>query len=51
MDDLRKRVSQLNPGTNLLEKTLGGVPSGRPKSVGYNYKALNQHQQSEVPSC
>ncbi|WJX25000.1 hypothetical protein P8452_14078 [Trifolium repens] len=46
MDDLRKRVSQLNPGTDLLEEIIGGVPSGRPKSVGYNYDVLNQHQQN-----
>ncbi|WJX73239.1 hypothetical protein P8452_57047 [Trifolium repens] len=46
MDGLRKQVSQLNPGTNLLEEILGGVPSGRPKFVGYNYDVLNQHQQN-----
>ncbi|KAK2391549.1 gag-protease polyprotein [Trifolium repens] len=44
MDDLRKRVSQLNPGTNLLEEILDSVPSGKLKSVGYNYSNLNQYQ-------
>ncbi|KAK2417459.1 putative mitochondrial protein [Trifolium repens] len=46
MDDLRKRVSQLNPGTNLLEEILDSVPSGKLKSVGYNYSNLNQYQQN-----
>jgi hypothetical protein len=44
MDDLRKRVSQLNPGTNFLEQILESVPSGKARSVGYNYTSLNQHQ-------
>jgi hypothetical protein len=47
MDELRKRVSQLNPDTDLLEEILRGVSSGRPKAIGYNYEGLNQHQQSE----
>ncbi|KAK2402298.1 gag-protease polyprotein [Trifolium repens] len=46
MDDLRKRVSQLNSGTNLLEQILESVPSGKAKSVGYNYTSLNQYQQN-----
>ncbi|KAK2430042.1 hypothetical protein QL285_028420 [Trifolium repens] len=46
MDDLRKRVSQLNSGTNLLEEILDNVPSGKLKSVGYNYSSLNQYQQN-----
>jgi hypothetical protein len=46
MDDLRKRVSQLNPGTNLLEQILESVPSGKAKFVGYNYTSLNQYQQN-----
>ncbi|KAK2357265.1 hypothetical protein QL285_094555 [Trifolium repens] len=45
MDDLRKRVSQLNSGTNLLEEILENVPSGKAKSIGYNYSSLNQYQQ------
>ncbi|KAK2354134.1 gag-protease polyprotein [Trifolium repens] len=44
MDDLRKHVSQLNSGTNLLEQILESVPSGKAKSVGYNYTSLNQYQ-------
>ncbi|KAK2356433.1 hypothetical protein QL285_093765 [Trifolium repens] len=44
MDELRKRVSQLNPGTNFLEQILESVPSGNARSVGYNYTSLNQHQ-------
>jgi hypothetical protein len=44
MDDLRKHVSQLNPGTNFLEQILESVPSGKARSVGYNYTSLNQHQ-------
>ncbi|KAK2452208.1 gag-protease polyprotein [Trifolium repens] len=44
MDDLRKRVSQLNPGNNFLEQILESVPSGKARSVGYNYTSLNQHQ-------
>jgi hypothetical protein len=47
MNDLKKRVSQLNPGTDFLEKILGEVPSGKPKALGYNYKALNKHQQNQ----
>lgn len=46
MDDLRKRVSQLNSGANLLEEILDNVPSGKLKSVGYNYSSLNQYQQN-----
>ncbi|KAK2403776.1 gag-protease polyprotein [Trifolium repens] len=46
MDDLRKHVSQLNSGTNLLEQILESVPSGKAKSVGYNYTSLNQYQQN-----
>ncbi|WJX29429.1 hypothetical protein P8452_18070 [Trifolium repens] len=45
MDDLRKRVSQLNSGTDLLEEILENVPSGKAKSIGYNYSSLNQYQQ------
>ncbi|KAK2380438.1 gag-protease polyprotein [Trifolium repens] len=45
MDELRKRVSQLNSGTNLLEEILENVPSGKAKSIGYNYSSLNQYQQ------
>ncbi|KAK2388033.1 hypothetical protein QL285_061754 [Trifolium repens] len=45
MEDLRKRVSQLNSGTNLFEETLENVPSGKAKSIGYNYSSLNQYQQ------
>ncbi|KAK2417586.1 gag-protease polyprotein [Trifolium repens] len=45
MDDLRKRVSQLNSGTNLLEEILDNVPSGKLRSIGYNYSSLNQYQQ------
>ncbi|KAK2415952.1 gag-protease polyprotein [Trifolium repens] len=37
MDDLRKRVSQLNSGADLLEEILD--------NVGYNYSSLNQYQQ------
>jgi hypothetical protein len=47
MEELRKRVGQLNSGTNLLEEILEGVPTTRLKSVGYNYTALNQHQQNK----
>jgi predicted RNase H-like nuclease (RuvC/YqgF family) len=47
MDELRKRVSQLNPGTDLLERILESVPSGKAKSVGYNYTSLNQYQQNQ----
>ncbi|KAK2382502.1 hypothetical protein QL285_070032 [Trifolium repens] len=46
MEELRKRVGQLNPGTNLLEEILEGVPTTRLKSVGYDYSALNHHQQN-----
>ncbi|KAK2418362.1 putative mitochondrial protein [Trifolium repens] len=46
MDDLRKRVSQLNSGGDLLEEILENVPSGKLKSVGYNYSSLNQYQQN-----
>ncbi|WJX62830.1 hypothetical protein P8452_47785 [Trifolium repens] len=46
MDDLRKRVSQLNSGTNLLEEILDNLPSGKLKSVGYNYSSINQYQQN-----
>ncbi|KAK2372230.1 putative mitochondrial protein [Trifolium repens] len=45
MDDLRKRVSQLNSGGDLLEEILESVPSGKLRSVGYNYSSLNQYQQ------
>ncbi|KAK2392554.1 gag-protease polyprotein [Trifolium repens] len=45
IDDLRKRVSQLNSGTNLLEEILDNVPSGNLRSIGYNYSSLNQYQQ------
>ncbi|KAK2373607.1 putative mitochondrial protein [Trifolium repens] len=45
MDDLRKRVSQLNSGGDLLEEILENVPSGKLRSVGYNYSSLNQYQQ------
>ncbi|KAK2429756.1 putative mitochondrial protein [Trifolium repens] len=45
MDDLRKRVSQLNSGADLLEEILDNVPSGKLRSVGYNYSSLNQYQQ------
>jgi hypothetical protein len=47
MDELKKRVSQLNPGTNFLEKMLGEVPTVRAKSIGYDYKVLNKLQQSQ----
>ncbi|KAK2387055.1 gag-protease polyprotein [Trifolium repens] len=46
MEDLRKRVSQLNSGTDLLEEILENVPSGKAKSIGYNYSNLNQYQQN-----
>jgi hypothetical protein len=46
MDDLKKRVSQLNSGTDFFDKILREVPSGRAKSVGYDYKALNKHKQN-----
>jgi hypothetical protein len=46
MNDLKKRVSQLNSGTNILEEILENLPSGKVKSVGYNYSNLNQYQQS-----
>ncbi|KAK2448482.1 gag-protease polyprotein [Trifolium repens] len=45
MDDLRKRVSQLNSGANLLEEILDNVPSRRLRYIGYNYSSLNQYQQ------
>ncbi|KAK2374328.1 hypothetical protein QL285_075300 [Trifolium repens] len=45
MEDLRKRVSQRNSGTDLLEEILENVPSGKAKSIGYNYSSLNQYQQ------
>ncbi|WJX25125.1 hypothetical protein P8452_14197 [Trifolium repens] len=45
MDDLKKRVSQLNSGADLLEEILENVPSGKLRSVGYNYSSLNQYQQ------
>ena len=45
MDELRKRVSQLNLGADLLEEILENVPSGKLRSVGYNYSSLNQYQQ------
>ncbi|KAK2428718.1 putative mitochondrial protein [Trifolium repens] len=45
MDDLRKRVSQLNSGADLLEEILDNVPNGKLRSVGYNYSSLNQYQQ------
>ncbi|KAK2421364.1 gag-protease polyprotein [Trifolium repens] len=45
MDDLRKRVSQLNSGANLLEEILDNVLSGRLRSIGYNYSSLNRYQQ------
>ncbi|KAK2426713.1 putative mitochondrial protein [Trifolium repens] len=45
MDDLRKRVSQLNSGADLLEEIMDNVPSGKLRSVGYNYSSLNQYQQ------
>ncbi|KAK2369181.1 gag-protease polyprotein [Trifolium repens] len=47
MDELKKRVSQLNRGTDLLEKMLGEVPTVRAKSIGYDYKVLNKTQQSQ----
>ncbi|KAK2417316.1 putative mitochondrial protein [Trifolium repens] len=46
MDDLKKRVKQLNSGANLLEEILENVPSGKLRSVGYNYSSLNQYQQN-----
>ena len=45
MEDLRKRESQLNSGTDLLEEILENVPSGKAKSIRYNYSSLNQYQQ------
>ncbi|WJX52063.1 hypothetical protein P8452_38207 [Trifolium repens] len=45
MDDLKKRVSQLNSGAYLLVEILENVPSGKLRSVGYNYTSLNQYQQ------
>ncbi|KAK2388640.1 putative mitochondrial protein [Trifolium repens] len=45
MDDLRKRVSQLNSGGDLLDEILENVLSGKLRSVGYNYSSLNQYQQ------
>ncbi|KAK2444948.1 putative mitochondrial protein [Trifolium repens] len=47
MEELKKRVNQLNCGANLLEEILDGVPSTRMKAIGYNYTALNQHQQDK----
>jgi hypothetical protein len=46
MDYLRKRVSQLNSGADLLEEILENVPRGKLRSVGYNYSSLNQYQQN-----
>jgi hypothetical protein len=42
-----KRVSQLNPGTDFLEKMLGEVPTVRIRSIGFDYKVLNKLQQSQ----
>ncbi|WJX67153.1 hypothetical protein P8452_51646 [Trifolium repens] len=47
MEELKKRVNQLNCGANLLEEILDGVPTTHLKSIGYNYTALNQHQQNK----
>ncbi|KAK2427663.1 hypothetical protein QL285_026228 [Trifolium repens] len=47
MEDLKKRVSQLNSGIDFLDKILREVPSGRAKSVGCDYKALNKHKQNQ----
>ncbi|WJX12965.1 hypothetical protein P8452_03412 [Trifolium repens] len=44
MNELKKRVNQLNCGANLLEEILDGVPTTRMKAIGYNYTAVNQHQ-------
>jgi hypothetical protein len=47
MNELKKRVSQLNPGTDLLEKILEGVPTVHLKSVGFDHKFLNKLQHSQ----
>jgi hypothetical protein len=47
MNELKKQVSQLNPGTDLLEKILEKVPTVRMKSVGFDYKLLNKLQPSQ----
>ncbi|KAK2426944.1 putative mitochondrial protein [Trifolium repens] len=47
MEELKKIVNQLNCGANLLEEILDGVPTTRMKAIGYNYTALNQHQQDK----
>ncbi|KAK2455973.1 cysteine-rich RECEPTOR kinase [Trifolium repens] len=47
MDELKKRVNQLNCGANLLKEILDGVPTTRMKAIGYNYTTLNQHQQDK----
>jgi hypothetical protein len=47
MNKLKKRVNQLNPDTDFLEKMLGEVPTVRAKSTGFDYKVLNKLQQSQ----
>ncbi|KAK2423598.1 cysteine-rich RECEPTOR kinase [Trifolium repens] len=47
MEELKKRVNQLNCGANLLKEILDGVPTTRMNATGYNYTALNQHQQEK----
>jgi hypothetical protein len=47
MNELKKRVSQLNPGIDLLEKILEGVPTLHLKSVGFDHKLLSKLQYSQ----
>ncbi|KAK2378545.1 putative mitochondrial protein [Trifolium repens] len=45
LESVMKQVRMMNVGTDLLEEILDNVPSGKLKSVGYNYSSLNQYQQ------
>jgi hypothetical protein len=47
MNKLKKRVNQLNPDTDFLEKMLGEVPTIRTNSIEYDYKTLNKLQQNQ----
>jgi chromosome segregation ATPase len=47
LENMKKQVRMMNTGTDLLEEILEGQNQGKPKAIGFDYRALNQQQQNK----
>jgi len=47
LEHLKKQVRMMNTGIDLLEEILEGQNQGKPKAIGFDYRALNKQQQNQ----